>query len=316
MTKRFLGILIAAASLAFGAPASAQEPLHVIVPLPPGGGDLLARMIATPLAEMLGKPLVVENKPGADGAIGGVYVKRAKPDGNTIFFATNSPLCAVPALRKSPPYDPVKDFSPISLIGVAGFFLLSNADLPIKSVKDLVAYAKANPGKLKAGVSNSSSLFALSQLINVAKIKVIQANYAGDAKAIPALASGEVDILFATITSARGLIQAGKLRVLATTLPKRSKSYLDVPTLQEEGMGEVSISPWIGFFGPAGMPKEIVDKYAAATAKVLEIPAVRERLESLAINVESSTPEQLSKVLKENLDVTKRVVEESNIPKT
>lgn len=315
MNKKFIGILVAAASLAFGTPTSAQDALHVIVPLPPGGGDLLARMIATPLAEILGKPLVVENKPGADGAIAGVYVKRAKPDGNTIFFATNSPLCAVPALRKSPPYDPVTDFAPISLIGVAGFFLLSNANLPIKSVGDIVAYAKANPGKLKAGVSNSSSLFALSQLISTAKIQVIKANYAGDAKAIPALASGEVDILFATITSARGLVKAGKLRVLATTLPKRSKSYPDVPTLKEEGMGQVSISPWIGFFGPAGLPKEIADKYAKATAKVLQMPKVRERLESLAINVESSTPEQLSKVLKENLEVTKGVVEESNIPK-
>ena len=318
--NRIIGTVVALALVATTSPAPAQlfanKPvLHLIVPLPPGGGDLLARAIAEPLGKILDKTIVVENKPGADGEIAAEYVKRSKPDGNTIFFASNSPLCAVPALRKEPSYDPIKDFSPISLAGVAGFFLFVNSKVPAKTVGELISYAKAHPGKLNAGVSNSSSLFALAQLKNSAKVDIVDIRYAGDGKAISALVSGEVDLLFATVTSARGFVDAGTLKILATTLPKRSKFYPSVPTLDEEGVPGITISPWIAFFGPAGLPKDITEEYSAAINKALEMPSVRDRLESFAINVSGSTPEELAIILKDNLEVTKKAVADANIPK-
>ena len=290
--------------------------VRLVVPLPPGGGDFLARTVASPLEKLIGKTIIIENKPGADGEIAARYVKQSKADGSVIFFATNSPLCAVPALRKAPPYDPEKDFTPISLGGVAGFFLFANPNLPAKTVGELIEYARANPGKINAGVSNSTSLIAIAQLMSSAKIDVVKVPYAGDGKAIPALLRGEIDILFATITSARGFLESGELRLLATTLPERSKMYPDAPTLRESGLPGTNVSAWFAIFGPPGMPRAVVDEYAAAVDKVMKIPSVRERLESFAIKVQTSTPEEMAEILKENLEITKRTVEEGNLPKS
>lgn len=288
--------------------------LHFVVPYPPGGGDILARTIGTPLGEVLNRTLVIENKPGADGALATEYVKRSQPNGNTLLFATLSQLAAVPAMRKNPPYDPIADFTPISQIGVAGFFLYVNASVPANSIGELVTYAKANPNKLKAGVSNSSSLFAITQLIRSSGIEVVQASYAGDGNAIPALASGEIDMLFATISSARSLVEAGKLKMLATTLPRRSSSFPKVPTLEEEGVRGIEAAPWMGIVGPANLPRAITLEYADAIAKVLAMPSVKERLTSFAIEVESSTPEKLASIIKDSYHVTQKIVSEAKIP--
>lgn len=306
--------LVAAGASGANAQMLSQKPIvHFVVPLPPGGGDILARTIATPLATVMNRTMVIENNPGADGAVAAEYVRRASPDGTTVFFATNSPLAAVPALRKQPPYDPIADFTPISQIGVAGFFLYVNAALPVKSVKELIEYGRANPEKLKFGVSNSSSLFALAQLLKSSGIKVVQANYAGDGNAIPPLASGEIDALFATVSSARSLVESGKLRVLATTLKKRSSAFPDAPTLDEQGVAGITVSPWVALFGPAKMPRPVVDEYAAALKTVLDMPDVKQRLTGFAIEVESSTPEQMAVILKENVEVTRKTVLESNL---
>lgn len=304
-----------------GSPAaSAQsmpgEVIRLIVPYPPGGGDILARMVMNPLQEVIHKRIIVENKPGADGLIGAELVRRASPDGKTLLFATNTQMAGMPALHKEMPYDPNKDFTPVSLIGVAGFFLFVSADIPAKSVPELVKYAQSRKGKpLACGTSNITSQFAMLQLITSQHFDCTQAQYRGDGAALPALVTHDIDMLFATVTSAKGLLAAGKIRMLATTLQKRSDLYPDVPTLEEVGVPGIQVSPFIGIFGPAHMPKNVTDELGRGLQKVLAQPALRQQLTDQAVAVDGRPGEALKKVVAEQLDIALRVVRENNLPR-
>jgi len=317
MLRRVRSLAVLAALALVAAPVAAQypnKPIRLIVPFPAAGAaDLAARVVAQPLSQALGQPIIVENRPGADGAIAADAVIKAAPDGYTLFFGTNTALCAVPALRKNPPYNPLTDFTPVSQIGKFGFFLFVHPGVPAQSVAELLAYARANPGKLNYATGNSTSILATAQLKLLEHLDMVEIPYKGDAPATSDLVAGRVQLMFATPGTAVPFVKDGRLRALATLLPNRSSLLPDVPTMVEAGLPQISIVPWGGLFGPAKMPKEVVDRLASAMAGVLAQPEVREQLDRYAFEGRSSTPDELAALLKEQLDAWRRTVREVGI---
>jgi tripartite-type tricarboxylate transporter receptor subunit TctC len=306
---------LALAALCAGAHAQyPNKPIRLIVPFPAGGAaELGARIFAQPLGQALGQPVVVEARPGGDGVIAAEAVMRSAPDGYTLLYATNTAFNWVPATRKTPPYDPVADFTPVSLIGYFGFFLFSHPSVPAKSVAELLAYARANPGKLNAGTGNSTSQLLTAQLAALEKLDVVQVPYKGDAPLTIDLLGGRVQMAFATPGSALPQVKEGKLRVLAAMFPNRSPLLPDVPTAAEAGLGKLSITPWGGVFGPARMPKEVADRLARDIAKVLQQPEVREGFGKIAFDPKSSTPDELTALLRFQMEIWRRTAESVGI---
>jgi tripartite-type tricarboxylate transporter receptor subunit TctC len=305
--RQSLRFVVAAAFAAFAAAAGAQypdRPIRLIVPFPPGGAaELGARIFTQPLGQALGQTVVVETKPGADGAIAAEAVMRAAPDGYTLFYATNTAFNWVLATRKSPPYDPLTDFTPVSLVGYFGFFLFTHPSLPAKSVAELIAYARANPGKLNYGTGNSTSQLLGAQLKQLENLDIVHIPYKGDGPLTVDLLGGRVQMAFATPGSAAPQVKEGKLRALAAMFPSRSPLLPEVPSAQEAGLGKMTLTPWGGVFGPKGMPKPVVDRLARELAVVLKRPEVREAFGKLAFEPKSSTPEELTVFLKQQIDV-------------
>jgi tripartite-type tricarboxylate transporter receptor subunit TctC len=305
-------------AIAFGAgPAIAQypsKPIRLIVPFPAGGSaDAAARIVAQPLSQALGQAIVIENKAGADGAIAGDAVARAVPDGYTLFFATNTAMNAAPVLHKATPYDPVADFTPVGRIGTFGFFVFVYDGLPVKTLAELIAYARANPGKLNYGTGNSTSILATGSLAQTARLDMVHVPYKGDAPLLADIITGRVQM---TIATGVLLPQAkdGKLRVLATLLPNRSPLLADVPTLPEAGTAALPITPWAGLFGPAKLPREVLERLARELPKVLAQREVRDQLDLLAFEPQSSSPEELGVFMREQLGVWRVAVKEAGIP--
>ena len=282
----------------------------------PAGGiaDAVARIVAQPLSQALGQPVIVENRPGADGAIAGEAVMKAAPDGYTLLLATNSTLSAVPTLRKNPPYDPVTDFAPISMVGRFSFFVFTRADLPAKTLADLVTYARANPGKLNYGTGNTTSILATAQFKSLAGIDMLQVPYKGDAPAATDLLGGRIDLAIASTVPGLALAKEGKIRALATLLARRSSHLPDVPTMAEAGFPKYSVSSWAGIFGPAKLPRPIVERLTREINAILQRPEVKEQLDRQAFEGEGSTPEELGAFVKEQLEVWRRAVREAGIP--
>jgi tripartite-type tricarboxylate transporter receptor subunit TctC len=314
--KNILGVFIAVFGFACGI-ASAQypaKPVRLVVPFPPGGAaELGARIFSQPLSLALGQPVIIEPKAGADGAIASEYVKQAAPDGYTLYYATNTGFCWVPATKKNPSYDPVADFTPVSMVGTFGFFLFSHPSVPVRSVAELIAYAKANPGKLNYGTGNSTSMLSTAQLAMLEKLDAVHVPYKGDGPLSIDLLGGRVHFAIATPGSAAPQVREGKLRVLATLLPSRSPLLPDAPTMEEAGVKGLSIVPWGGLFGPAKMPREVVDRLVREMAVVLAKPEVKEAFGKLAFEPHSSTPEALAAHLKAQIEVWKQTVQQVGI---
>ena len=312
-----LKFLAAAAIAAFSAAAAAQypdRPIRLIVPFPPGGAaELGARIFTAPLGQALGQPIVIETRPGGDGVIAADAVMKAAPDGYTLFYATNTAFNWVPATRKNPPYDPVTDFTPVSFVGYFGFFLFSHPSVPAKSVAELIAYARANPGKLNYGSGNSTAQLFGAQLAQLEKLDMVHVPYKGDGPLVIDLIGGRVHLAFATPGTAAPQVKEGKLRALAAMFPSRSPLLPEVPTAAEAGLGKMSLTPWGGIFGPKGMPKEVVDRLARELAAVLKRPDVRENFGKLAFEPKSSTPEELSAILRQQIEVWGRTAREVGI---
>jgi tripartite-type tricarboxylate transporter receptor subunit TctC len=310
-------VLAVLAAGLFSAAAAAQypnKPIRLIVPFPPGGAaELGARIYAQPLGQGLGQPVIIETKPGADGAIAAEAAMKAPPDGYTLFYATNTAFSWLPAVRKNPPYDPVADFTPVSLIGQFGFFIFSHPSVPANNVAELLAHIRANPGKLNYGSGNSTSMVATAQLVLQERLEVVHIPYKGDGPLSVDLLGGRVHFAIATPGTAAPQVKEGKLRVLATLLPSRSPLLPQAPTLGEAGLRGLSITPWGGVFGPANMPKEIVVRVQRELASVLKRADVHEAFQKLAFEPRSSTPEELSAFVKEQGEVWRRVVAEVGI---
>jgi tripartite-type tricarboxylate transporter receptor subunit TctC len=310
-------IIAAWAAILFSTAAAAQyptKPIRLIVPFPPGGAaELGARIFTQPLAQALGQPVVIETKPGADGAIAAEAAMKAAPDGYTLFYATNTAFSWLPAVRKNPPYDPVADFTPVSLIGQFGFFIFSHPSVPANTMSELLAHIRANPGKLNYGSGNSTSMLATAQLVQQEKLDVVHIPYKGDGPLSVDLLSGRVHFAIATPGTAAPQVKEGKLRVLATLLPRRSPLLPQAPTMAEAGLRELSITPWGGVFGPRNMPKDIAARVSRELAVVLKQPEVRTAFEKLAFEPRSSTPEELAAFVKEQGEIWRRIVAEVGV---
>jgi tripartite-type tricarboxylate transporter receptor subunit TctC len=219
----------------------------------------------------------------------------------------------LPAVRKNPPYDPLTDFTPVSLIGQFGFFIFSHPSVPATNLAELLAYIRANPGKLNYGSGNSTSMLATAQLVQQEKLDVVHIPYKGDGPLSVDLLGGRVHFAIATPGTAAPQVREGKLRALATLLPSRNPLLPEAPTLAEAGLRPLSITPWGGVFGPANMPKEIVARVSRELGIVLKRTEVGEAFQKLAFEPRSSTPEELAAVVKEQGEVWRRVVAEVGI---
>lgn len=315
--RNFL-VTVGSALAAAAAPVGAQgqfpnRPIRIVVPFPPGGGaDIAARVIAVPLGEALGQPIIVENKAGADGVIAGEAVMKAPADGYTLLFGTATGMSAVFAFRKSVPYDPVADFTPISRMGSFVFFLYVPEDLPAKTVAELLTYVRANPGKLNYGTGSGTGIIASAQLVQVAKLDVVHVPYKGEGPLTTEMLAGRVQWMFAAGGPVLPHVRAGKLRALATLLPARSSLLPEVPTLSELGI-KLSIDPWGGLFGPAGLPRDVVDRLNREMVKVIARPDIREQLGRLAFAAQSSSADEFRGFVRDQLGTWKSVAKEAGI---
>ena len=310
-------LLLLLAGLVLSAAATAQypqKPIRMVVPFPPGGAaDLTARVVSIPLGQALGQPVVLDYKAGADGAIAGNDVRNAAPDGYTLLFGTNTGMCAAPVLRKNPPYDPLADFTPIAMVGKFGFFVFVHQDVPAKSMKEFVAHVRQNPGKLNYGTGNSTSIITTAQLAAMEGLQMLHIPYKGDAPSSLDLVAGRVQLLIATPGSLLPHAKEGRVRVLATLLPNRSPLVPEVPTMSEAGMKEMPIQPYAGIYGPARMPREVVERLAKAVQEVMAQPGVKEGVGRHAFEAQSSTPDQLAAFHKEQLDLWRKTTKEIGI---
>jgi len=313
MTRILAGILVALAC----AGASAQypnKPVRLIVPFPPGGAaELGARIFAQPLSLRLGQPLLIETKPGAEGIIASEAVKQSAPDGYTLYYGTATGMSFAPAAKKVAPYDPVNDFTPISMVGIFGFFIFSHASLPVNNVNELIAYARANPGKLNYGTGNATSILSTAQFAAQQKFEAVHIPYKGDGPLTVDFLAGRVNFTIATPGNLAPQVKEGKVKALATLLPSRNPLLPDAPTLKEAGLPDVPITPWGGLFGPAKLPRDIVDRLNREMVLVLARPEVREAFGKLAFEPRSSSPEELRAFVAEQLRAYGAAARASNI---
>ncbi len=297
-------VALALAVTAFGALAQfPTRPVKIIVPFPAGSAtDTITRILGNSVGAAIGQTVVVDNKAGADGAIAGAEVAKAAPDGYTLLMATNSPLSAVPALRKNPPYDPVADFTPITDIGRYTFFIVVHPGIQSKTVAELIAQARAHPGKINYATGNTTGIVSSAFFASQAKIDMVHVPYKGEPQAITDLLAGRVHLMFASSSTTISHIRDGRLRALATTLPRRSHLLPDLPTIAEAGMPQFSITSWAGLFGPAKMPREIVERLNREFGAAMARPEVRAQMEKQAFLLSPSTPEQLAAFVKAQLE--------------
>ncbi len=291
-----------------------NKPIRLIVPFPPGGAaEVGARIFAQPLGQALGQPVVIETKPGADGAIAADAAMKAPADGYTLFYATNTAFSWVPSVRKDAPYDPVNDFTPVSMVGVFGFFLFSHPSVPAANMKELLAHIRANPGKLNYGSGNSTSIVSTAQLLSREKLSAVHVPYKGDGPLMVDLLGGRVHFAIATPGAAAPQVREGKLRALATLLPSRSALLPDAPTMKESGLSELTVTPWGAVFGPKGMPRDITERVSRELVALLKRPEVRDAFGKLAFEPRGSTPEELAAFTKEQLSVWRRAIADAGI---
>ena len=313
MKRLYLGILLAA-SCGVGFAQYPSKPIRFIVGFPPGGSaDPTTRIIGQALSEQMGQPLVVENRPGGDSAIAAEAVSKMAPDGYTIMFASNSGMTAAVALRKQPLYDPLKDFTPISLVGRATQVFYVHPSVPAHSLKEFIEYAKANPGKLNYGTGNPLSILYNVQLIKATGINMVHVPYKGEGPLNPDIIAGRVQSAFLSTASAISLAKEGKLRPLAVLLERRSPLLPEVPTIDEAGVPEVTARQWAGIFGPPHMPRDIVERLNKEVNAALKRPDVLETLQTYGYSAQGSTPERLCESNRADLELWRRLVKEAGI---
>jgi tripartite-type tricarboxylate transporter receptor subunit TctC len=308
-----LAAIACGTALAQGFP---NKPIRIIVPFAPGGNvDITARLVAPGLQEALGQPVVVENKPGAGGTIGADQVVKSPADGYTLLMGSNSTLSVAPALYPKNPYHPLKDFAPVASIASGPFVLVTSGAAQDRSAKDLVARAKASPGKLtmsSAGTGSSNHL--VGELFQeTAGVKFTHVPYKGSGQALTDLMGGQVDLHFDQITSAAGHIQSGKLRALMVTAPQRVATLPDVPTSTEAGYPSFQATNVTGLIAPAGTPREVIDKLNAAVQKVIAQPAVREKLASIGAQPTGGSPEDFANYIREDFSKWTRIVRDNHV---
>jgi tripartite-type tricarboxylate transporter receptor subunit TctC len=295
--------LLAFSALQAGAQAFPSKPVRLVVPFPPGSAtDTVARAFAQVLAPALGQPVLVDNKAGADGALAGQDVMRAPADGHTLLFGTNSPLAVAPAMKKSPPYDPLTDFTPVIDIGRYTFFLVVHPSVPANTLAEFIAHAKAQPGGLNYATGNTTGLVAVAQFAALAGLRMTHVPYKGEPQALTDLLAGRVQMMVVSAGTSVPHVREGKLRALAVTLGNRSAILPQVPTMAEAGLPQFSITSWAALVGPARMPPEVTERLNREFAAAMTKPEVLAVVERQAFALTGSTPARLGTFMKEQLE--------------
>ena len=309
-------LLLVAAALAAAvcSPASwaqgyPNRPVKLLVGFPPGGStDLAARLLAARLSQALGQTFVVENRAGASGNIAAQEVARAAPDGYTLMMAATS-FAAAPAFFDNLPWDPVKDFAPVALVATVPILVVATPTLKVGSMKELVDHSKANPTKINLASPGATTLTRLSgeQFKKTAKLDWVTVHYKGGAPAMKDLLAGFAHVMFSNISDVIAQVNAGKLTPLAVTTPARSAVLPNVPTLAEAGYPEASFSTWQGVVGPAGMPREVVDRLNAEIRKIMAAPEIKAQFLTMGTDAVAGTPEEFGILVKDEVAKIKRV---------
>jgi tripartite-type tricarboxylate transporter receptor subunit TctC len=304
--------VISAALLAplAGAQSYPDKPIRVILSVPAGATpDVTARLVTPALSSVLGQPLVVDNRGGAGGLIGAEIVARSAPDGYTVFISSPGALTILPHLRKVP-YDTLKDFTPVSLISVGPFVLIAHPSLPVQSVKDLIALAKAQPGRLNYasagnGVANHLAMELFKQM---AGVDILHVPYKGAPQAVTDVLAGHMNMMFNSIAPIVGHIRAGRVRVLGIASAKRSPQLPEVPTISEAGVPGFEAENWFGMFAPAKTPRRIIARLNEALVKVVRSPEIQAQFAALGADAVGNSPEEFAAFVRRDLEKYARVV--------
>lgn len=293
-----------------------QRPIRAIVPIAPGGGtDTTGRLVMTKLGERLGQQIVVDNRAGGGGTIGASIAAKAQPDGYTFLFGSISTHGVNPALFKKLPYDHIKDFAPVALIGKVPNVLVVHPSLPVKTVNDLINYAKANPGKINYGSAGLGSPPHLSMelLKSMAGINIVHVPYKGAGPALADLLGGQVQVMCTSLAGQLPHIKAGRVRALAVTTAKRNAQVADVPTMIEAGVPGYEVTIWYAVFFPAGVPKPIITRLNAELVKLLNAPEMKERMAQIGVDPAPSTPAELAAFVKSETAKWTKVVHDAGV---
>ncbi len=315
--RHLLSLALAMSSIATG-PVLAQDkypskPVTIIVPQAAGGAnDAIARVIAQKLSEQLGQPFIIDNRTGAGGNVGTVAAAKARADGYTLMITADSSMVINPSLYKSTGFDPLKDFEPVGPVATAGYVLVANPNFPARNVAELVAQAKAHPGKINIGSAGNGTLNHLigEMLGKATGIDLVHVPYKGAAAAVTDLVAGQVQVSVQSLPSSISFIRSGKLKVLGVVNTRRVPALPDSPTIGETVKG-FGATPWYGMFAPAGTPKAVVAQLNAAIAKALESKDVQERLAGVGCEPFKSTPEQFATLVRDDLPRWAKIVKES-----
>ena len=314
-------LFLAVAALACAclpAPSFAQaypaRAIHLVVPYPAGGGgDIHSRLLATRLSTLLGQPVIVENRAGAGGISGSDYVAKAAPDGYTILFNTNA-LAVAQVAAKSMPFNPATDLAPLGITMTSQNMLVARAGLPIGSLRELLAYAKANPGRLNYGASGMATpMLSMELFKSMTGSNILFVPYKGDAPGINDLLGGQIDLFITNVLPLQPHVKAGKVKALGVTSTKRAASLPDVPTFEEGGVHGFGVESWFALFAPAGTPAPIVRTLNAALVKAVGMPDVQQQIADTGGSPAGSTPEELGRRLKEDIALFGRIVKEAGI---
>jgi tripartite-type tricarboxylate transporter receptor subunit TctC len=298
------------------AQAFPSRPIRFIVPYTPGGlGDSFARAVAQDLAERVGQPVVIDNRPGASQAIGADATAKAPPDGHTIFMGTQSGLVLNTIARKKLPYDPVRDLAPVSLLFTSPLYLVVHPSVAANSVKELIALANKRPGKLTfASIGNGTSQHLAGELFRTrAKVDIVHVPYKGSSPAITDLLGGQVDMMFEGGVSSLPHVKAGKLRALATTGRKRTEAMPELPTMTEAGVPDFDITVWFGLVAPAKTPAPIIERLNKEVVEILRTPALKEKFIAAGIDIAPSTPAELGERIRADLPYYTKLMREAGI---
>jgi tripartite-type tricarboxylate transporter receptor subunit TctC len=314
-----IGILASLAAVLLPlSPVGAQEyptkPIHVIVGYSAGGGnDLIARVLTPKMAEGLGQPFIIENRPGAQAIIATEYVAKAPPDGYTMLMGPSGPMTMNPATYSKLPYAPLRDFTPVSMIGSFPMILVVGPALPVKSVKELVEYAKGKPNAVNYGASAAPFQLAAELFKQRTGTQFAHIPYKGSGDSAKAVMSGEVTMTISDPPPVSGPIKSGQLRPLAVTAAQRHPGFPDVPTMAEAGIPDMEISLWTGFFVPVGTPPAIVKKLQDEVARVVRLPEMRERLAGFGVDPVGNTSEEFGRIVARDIERWTAVAKAANI---
>jgi len=307
---------IAAAVFSTTAAAFPTKPIRIVVAYTPAGTtDILARVVGQRMSEAWGQPVIVDNRPGANGNIGTEVAARAVPDGHSLVMATAGTHGINVSLYRKLAWHPVKDFAPVSLVAMVPNIMVVNNALPVKSVKEFIAYARANPGKLSYGSPGLGSTAHMSMELfkSMTGSNVVHVPYKGSAGVLNDVMGGQIAVTIDNMPPYVPQVRAGKIRALAVSTAKRSSAMPDLPSIAEAGVPGYDAGAWFGLLAPAGTPRAVVDKLSAETARILKLPEVSKRISELGAEPVGGTPEQFAAFIKSEIDKWAKVIKDANV---